>query len=87
LYTNFTSDSGTNKSLVITVSTITKGNGFRPNSDFESKLFANLNYKFNDKTSLHFDYTYFTYLAQAGGLTDFMFNQNPKVTEHEIGLQ
>jgi Fe(3+) dicitrate transport protein len=32
----------------------------------------------NDKTSLHFDYTYFNYLAQqAGGLTDVMFNQNP----------
>jgi Fe(3+) dicitrate transport protein len=35
LYTNFTSISGTNKSLVITVSIITKRNGFRPNSDFE----------------------------------------------------
>jgi hypothetical protein len=23
-----------------------------------------LNYKFNDKTSIHFDYTYFNYLAQ-----------------------
>jgi Fe(3+) dicitrate transport protein len=37
-----------------------------------------LNYQLNDKTSLHFDYTYFNYLAQqAGGLTDVMFNQNP----------
>jgi Fe(3+) dicitrate transport protein len=25
--------------------------------------FANLNYKFNDKTSIHFDYTYFNYAA------------------------
>jgi Fe(3+) dicitrate transport protein len=41
-----------------------QGNGFRP-SDFESKnYFANLNYQLNDKTSLHFDYTYFNYLAQ-----------------------
>jgi hypothetical protein len=33
--------------------------------DFESKnYFANLNYQLNDKTSLHFDYTYFNYLAQ-----------------------
>jgi Fe(3+) dicitrate transport protein len=32
---------------------------------FESKnYFANLNYQLNDKTSLHFDYTYFNYLAQ-----------------------
>jgi hypothetical protein len=30
LYTNFTSISGTNKSLVITVSIITKGNGLDP---------------------------------------------------------
>jgi Fe(3+) dicitrate transport protein len=36
-----------------------------------------LNYKFNDKTSIHFDYTYFNYLAQQGGLTDAMFNENP----------
>jgi Fe(3+) dicitrate transport protein len=48
------------------------------NSDFESKIiFANLNYQLNDKTSLHFDYTYFNYLAQrAGGGLD-VFNQNP----------
>jgi Fe(3+) dicitrate transport protein len=36
-----------------------------------------LNYQLNDKTSLHFDYTYFNYQQQAGGLTDVMFNQNP----------
>jgi Fe(3+) dicitrate transport protein len=44
----------------------------------ESKnYFANLNYQFNDKTSVHFDYTYFTYLAQqAGGLTDKMFDED-----------
>jgi Fe(3+) dicitrate transport protein len=73
LYTNFTSISGTNKKFsYYSFYNYKKGNGFRPNSDFESKnYFANLNYKFNDKTSLHFDYTYFTYLAQqAGGLTD-----------------
>jgi Fe(3+) dicitrate transport protein len=81
LYTNFTSISGTNKKFsYYSFYNYKKGNGFRPNSDFESKnYFANLNYKFNDKTSLHFDYTYFTYLAQqAGGLTDLMFNQNPR---------
>lgn len=81
LYTNFTSVSGTNnKFSYYSFFNYKKGNGFRPNSDFESKnYFANLNYKFNDKTSLHFDYTYFNYLAQqAGGLTDAMFNQNPR---------
>ncbi|MGO4866391.1 TonB-dependent receptor domain-containing protein [Flavobacterium sp. W21_SRS_FM7] len=81
LFTNFTSMSGTNgKFSYYTFYNYKQGNGFRPNSDFESKnYFANLNYKFNDKTSLHFDYTYFNYLAQqAGGLTDAMFNENPR---------
>jgi Fe(3+) dicitrate transport protein len=36
-----------------------------------------LNYQLNDKTSLHFDYTYFNYLAQqAGGLTDVQPTQS-----------
>jgi Fe(3+) dicitrate transport protein len=81
LLTNFTSLSGTNKKFsYYSFYNYKQGNGFRPNSDFESKnYFANLNYQLNDKTSLHFDYTYFNYLAQqAGGLTDVMFNQNPR---------
>ncbi|NRT11207.1 TonB-dependent receptor domain-containing protein [Flavobacterium sp. 14A] len=81
LYTNFTSLSGTNgKFSYYTFFNYKKGDGFRPNSNFESKnYFANLNYKFNDKTSLHFDYTHYDYLAQqAGGLTDVMFNENPR---------
>jgi Fe(3+) dicitrate transport protein len=67
-----TSVSGTNKKFSYYSFYYKQGNGFRPNSDFESKnYFANLNYQLNDKTSLHFDYTYFNYLAQqAGGLTD-----------------
>ena len=80
LLTNFSTISGTNKKFsYYSFYNYKQGNGFRPNSNFESKnYFANLNYQFNDKTSLHFDYTYFNYLAkQAGGLTDFMFNQNP----------
>jgi Fe(3+) dicitrate transport protein len=80
LYTNFTSVSGTSdKFSYYSFFNYKRGNGFRPNSDFESKnYFANLNYQFNSKTTLHFDYTYFNYLAQqAGGLTDFMFNQDP----------
>jgi len=81
LFTNFTSVSGTNKKFsYYSFYNHKQGNGFRPNSEFESKnYYANLNYQLNDKTSLHFDYTYFNYLAQqAGGLTDFMFNQDPK---------
>lgn len=80
LYTNFTSLSGTTgKFSYYTFFNYKQGDGFRPNSQFESKnIFANLNYQFTPKTSLHFDYTHFDYLAQQpGGLTDFMFNTNP----------
>ncbi|WP_349680591.1 TonB-dependent receptor domain-containing protein [Flavobacterium sp. UBA7680] len=80
LYTNFTSLSGTKgKFSYYTFFNYKKGDGFRPNSDFSSKnYFVNLNYQFTEKTSLHFDYTYFNYLAQqAGGLTDQMFNEDP----------
>jgi Fe(3+) dicitrate transport protein len=80
LYTNFSSLSGTKgKFSYYTFFNFKQGDGFRPNSEFSSKnLFVNLNYQINPKTTLHFDYTHFYYLAkQAGGLTDFMFNENP----------
>lgn len=86
LYTNFTSLSGTKgKFSYYTFFNFKQGDGFRPNSEFNSKnFFANLNYQFNDKTSLHFDYTHFNYLAkQAGGLTDFMFNEDPNQSNRE----
>ncbi|HLV38450.1 TonB-dependent receptor family protein, partial [Xanthomarina sp.] len=56
-----------------------KGNGFRPNSEFESKnVFAHLGYQFSEKTSLTAEVTYLNYLAQqAGGLTDQMFEKDP----------
>ncbi|WP_370277769.1 TonB-dependent receptor domain-containing protein [Flavobacterium sp. J27] len=81
LFTNFSSVSGTNgKFSYYTYYNYKTGDGFRPNSQFDSKsFFANLNYQFTANTSLHFDYTYFDYLAkQPGGLTDVMFNQDPK---------
>ncbi len=81
LYTNFSSLSGTNgKFSYYTFYNFKKGDGFRPNSEFKSNnYFANLNYQFTPKTSLHFDYTHYDYLAhQAGGLTDEMFYQNPR---------
>ncbi|HLV38471.1 carboxypeptidase-like regulatory domain-containing protein, partial [Xanthomarina sp.] len=54
LYTNFTSISGTNnKWSYYTYFNYKKGNGFRPNSEFESKnVFAHLGYQFSEKTSL-----------------------------------
>ncbi len=80
LFTNFTSLSGTNgKFSYYSFYNYKQGDGFRPNSKFESKnYFANLNYQFTSKTSLHFDYTHYDYLAQqAGGLTDEMFDKDP----------
>ena len=79
LFTNFTSLSGTKgKFSYYTFFNYKQGDGFRPNSEFNSKnFFANVNYEFNEKTSLHFDYTHFNYLAkQAGGLTDYMFYED-----------
>ena len=80
LYTNFTSISGTNnKWSYYTYFNYKKGNGFRPNSEFESKnVFAHLGYQFSEKTSLTAEVTYLNYLAQqAGGLTDQLFEENP----------
>ncbi|KAB1067087.1 TonB-dependent receptor [Tamlana haliotis] len=80
LYTNFTSLSGTkDKWSYYTYFNYKKGDGFRPNSEFESKnIFAQIGYQFNDKTSLTGDITYMDYLAQqAGGLTDDMFEDDP----------
>lgn len=79
LLTNFTSLSGTNKKFsYYTYFNYKEGNGFRPNSAFSSRnFFINLNYQFTAKTSVHFDYTLFDYLAkQPGGLTDAMFNKD-----------
>lgn len=80
LYTNFTSLNGTNNKLsYYTYFNYKKGDGFRPNSHFDSKnVFAHLGYEFNEKTKLTGEVTYLKYLAQqAGGLTDAMFNENP----------
>jgi Fe(3+) dicitrate transport protein len=80
LYTNFTSLSGTkNKWSYYTYFNYKTGDGFRPNSGFESKnVFAHLGYQFNNKTKVTGDITYMHYLAQqGGGLTDQMFYDDP----------
>lgn len=81
LFANFTDVSGTlGKFSYHTYYNYKQGDGLRPNGDFTSKnYFANLNYHFNDRSSLHLDYTHFDYLAhQSGGLTDAMFYENPR---------
>ncbi|WP_194767957.1 TonB-dependent receptor domain-containing protein [Tamlana sp. I1] len=80
LFTNFTSLSGTkDKWSYYTYFNYKKGDGFRPNSEFESKnVFAQIGYQFTEKTSLTGEVSYLHYLAQqAGGLTDDMFEEDP----------
>lgn len=79
LFTNFTSVSGTkNKLSYYAYYNYKIGDGFRPNSEFESKnAFTHLGYQFNDNTKAAIEITYLDYLAQqAGGLTDTAFNEN-----------
>ena len=80
LFTSFNSLSGTTgKFSYYTYFNYKRGDGYRANSDFESKnWFGNFNYQLSDRTSLSLDLTYLNYLAQqAGGLTDSQFAENP----------
>ncbi|MCL5246025.1 TonB-dependent receptor [Cellulophaga sp. 20_2_10] len=80
LYTNYTSVNGTkNKVSYYASFNFKEGDGFRPNSHFNSKnAFLHLGYQLNAKTKLEAEITYLDYLAQqAGGLTDAMFAVNP----------
>ncbi|WP_405566379.1 TonB-dependent receptor family protein [Polaribacter sp. Asnod6-C07] len=80
LYTNFTSVSGTkNKLSYYAYFNYKKGDGFRPNSNFDSKnAFLHLGYKINTKSNVALEISYLDYLAQqAGGLTDNMFAEDP----------
>jgi len=80
LYTNYTSFSGTiNKFSYYSFVNYKKGDGFRSNSEFDSKnMYINLNYQITEKTKISTEFTYLNYLAQqAGGLSDKMFNENP----------
>ena len=80
LYTNFTSFSGTKDKLsYYAYINYKRGDGFRPNSEFESKnFFSHFEYAFSPKTTLALEITYLDYLAQqAGGLNDKMFTTDP----------
>ncbi len=80
LYTNFTSVSGTKKKLsYYSFFNYKKGDGFRPNSQFESKnAYVHIGYQLSDNTKLEGEVTYLRYLAkQAGGLNDRQFNEDP----------
>ena len=80
LFTSFNSLSGTkDKWSYYTYFNYKQGDGFRPNSGFESKNFyAHLGYEISSQTDLSLEYTHLNYLAQqAGGLTDTQFNIDP----------
>ena len=80
LYTNYTSFSGTvNKLSYYSFVNYKKGDGFRDNSEFDSRnMYINLNYQITKKTKISTEFTYLNYLAQqAGGLSDKMFSESP----------
>ncbi len=80
LFTSYNSLSGTvGKFSYYTFYNYKTGNGFRPNSGYDShNVFAHLGYEFNENTKLIFEYTFLDYLAQQpGGLTDKQFYEDP----------
>ena len=56
-----------------------RGDGFRPNSGFNShNAFLHLDYELAENSKISFEYTYLDYVAQqAGGLTDAQFYTDP----------
>jgi len=85
-YNTFTSVSGTaGKVSYYSFFQYKKGNGWRPNSKFDSyNLYSNLNYQLSGKTTIGIDFTKMSYLSQQpGGLTDEMYRQNPKQSNRE----
>lgn len=80
LFTSFNSLGGTVGKLgYYTYFNYKDGNGFRPNSHYNSKNFyAHIDYRFTDRTKLTLETTFMDYLAkQAGGLTDAQFYEDP----------
>ncbi len=59
-----------------------KGDGYRANSNFaQHQGFAQLGYYIKDNIQVRLEYTHMNYLArQAGGLTDYQFKLDPKVS-------
>ncbi|MAW95124.1 MULTISPECIES: TonB-dependent receptor [unclassified Leeuwenhoekiella] len=80
LFTSFNSLSGTvDKTGYYAYFNYKKGDGFRPNSQFDSyNAYLHLDQKLSDKTKLIFEGSYLYYLAQQpGGLTDRQFEEDP----------
>ncbi|WP_405207687.1 TonB-dependent receptor domain-containing protein [Aquimarina sp. LLG6339-5] len=80
LFTSFNSLGGTvGKFSYYTYFNYKQGDGFRANSEFDSKnAYVHLGYQLSDRTKLIGEFTYLDYLAkQPGGLTDTQFNIDP----------
>lgn len=85
-YNGFASASGTiGKLSYYTFAQYKRGDGWRPNSGFDnSTAFADIDYQLTEKTTLGIDFTHMNYLAQQpGGLSDAMFNQNPRQSNRD----
>ncbi|WP_400072598.1 TonB-dependent receptor domain-containing protein [Zobellia russellii] len=86
LFTSFNSLSGTvGKFSYYTYLNYKDGNGFRPNSNFNSKnYFAHLGYEISDRTKVSLETTFMHYLAkQPGGLTDAQFYADPTFSNRD----
>ncbi|MFC4634123.1 TonB-dependent receptor domain-containing protein [Dokdonia ponticola] len=86
LRTSFNSLSGTvGKVSYYTYFNYKEGDGFRPNSQFNSRnYFAQVGYQLSDKTTITGELTLFNYLAkQAGGLTDAQFLDDPDFSNRD----
>ncbi len=86
LFTSFNSLSGTSgKFSYYTYFNYKKGNGYRLNSNFDSKnLYGRFKYRLNKKLDITIETTYLKYLAkQSGGLTDPLFNSTPRLSTRD----
>ncbi len=86
LFTSFNSLSGTvGKFSYYTYLNYKDGNGFRPNSNFNSKnYFTHLGYEISDRTKISLETTFMHYLAkQPGGLTDAQFYEDPTFSNRD----
>jgi Fe(3+) dicitrate transport protein len=85
-FNSFNSVSGTVKKLsYYTFAQYKRGDGWRPNSGFDSKTaYADLRYQFTENLRVGVQVTHMDYLAQQpGGLSDDMFRENPRQSNRE----
>lgn len=86
LFTSFNSLSGTVGDFsYYSYFNYKQGNGFRPNTNFNSRNFyGHFGYQLTDRTKLSLETTFFNYLTkQPGGLTDNQFMEDPTFSNRE----